>query len=391
MINRLSSNNLDLKNILFFGISCWLLVLLCAGCTQKQEVQIPPPNPNDPVITSGELTLTVADVLTAVQEEHTFTQIYVTSLREDEPALVGSSQDKPSVLKLLKTLGEKLVFDTYYSAKAVSLGLDQTSEFKDYVKDIVKSKIYQKLVVEDILKGIHFTDDDARQYYNLNKNKYKDKNSDQLVLSAIYVKTDHQTEEQARAIIREAYQKLQAGEKFEDVAVQYSEAELHKRGKSATYPIDEFNNPEIVQRLKTMKDGQYSEFISSNQKFIIYKRHEYIPPKFIPFQMKRNSILEQMTRDQQDREIIRLQEKLTEKFKPSLFEDLIANYDPKNNMLHVLSLPGVYEITLERFLQQSKKYNLTTLKEKTDYLHRLSYKYVFLAEAYERGGGTNKL
>lgn len=365
-----------------------IFVFIFMGCPKAEETVLKVPEPQDKLLTVDNISFTVGNVLTAFQEEVGFNAILESQVLEE---VNNENLIKTSVDELIKKSGRTVAFEKYYAQKAREVGLDQLADYKSYIDDIVKSELYQKMIIEDVLKKINISEEQIRQYYELNKEKYKNPYSDRITVSGIYVLTNDKTPEEAWAKIQEAEEKIKQGELFEDVAKIYSEAPPEMRGMSNEINIDEFNNIQIPRKLLQLDDGDVSEVIPSGNKLFLYKRLSYTPPKYAPFESKATklNVLDMYTNEFHDRESALLFLELKEKYQPSLFPEWLADPQPEQMEANIISLPGVYEMTLREFLDAAKSQHINTYKDQVNYLQLLSQKSVMAAEALERGWDEN--
>lgn len=364
--------------------------VLLQGCPKPEVKKAEPPNPSAKIMTVNDTQFTVADLVTAFQEEVTFQNILEALTLENKEDQNELGKIKlPTVEELIKKSGNTLAYEAYYAEKAQEVGLDQLPDFQKYIDDIVKSELYQKLLIEDILSKIRFTEDQLRQYYELNKERHKIKDSNQFLVSAIYVKMNDKTSEEAWKKIQEVHDKLKADEDFDKVAAKYSEAPPEKRGMSQEINVEDFNNTDIPRALMQLNDGEISEIIPSGDKLFIYKRHKYIPPEYVSFDLVKMLVTEFYANEERDRETALHYLSLKDKYKPSLFPEWLSDPQPEQMDAHVISLPGVYEMTLKDFLASAKTQQINTYKDQVEYLNLLAQKSVMAAEAVSRGWNEN--
>lgn len=372
----------------FFVLLCSsaILAFSCLSCSKQEPKQVQAPDPSDEILTVDTTTYTVGEVLTAFQEEVGFNTILESVALENMDDKAAPAQvKKQTVADLVRRSGRTYAYEDFYAQKARDSGLDELDDFKTYVDDIVKSELYEKMIVEDVLKKINFTETQVKQYYDLIKERFKDVNSDRIMLSGIYVLTDDKSPDEAWAKINEALEKIKQGEPFEQVAKTYSEASAEKRGMKQEVSLDDFVNIEIPRKLLELEDGDVSDVIPSGNKLFLYKRYSYIPPSFAPLNVVKRVVLELYTIEVRDRELALLFLDLKEKHQPSVFSDWLADPQPEQMDANIISLPGVYEMSLRDFLHAAKTQQINAYKDQLDYLQLLTQKSVMAAEALERG------
>jgi parvulin-like peptidyl-prolyl isomerase len=356
------------------------------SCTKQETPIVEAPDPQEELLTVDDKTYTVAEVLTAFQEEVGFQDILRSvALENMDDSASPAKIEKISVDKLIEKSGRTFAYEKYYAQKARESGLTELDDFKTYTDDIVKSELYEKMIIDDVLQKIHFSDEQIQQYYELIKDRFKSAKTDLISLCGIVVQTNGKSAEDAWAKIQEAQEKIKQGEEFEQVAKTYSESPIEIRGTIQEFRIDDFVNVEIPRKLLELKDGEISDVIPSGDKLFLYKRYSYTPPQYTPLDEVKQIVLEYYTIEVRDRESALLFLDLKEKHQPSVFPEWLADPQPEQMDANVISLPGVYEMKLRDFLDAAKKQQINTYKDQVEYLQLLTQKSVMAAEALARG------
>ncbi len=366
-------NKLNLYTlVLLIGFSICVGIIGCGD----QGVSIPRPEPDLTAATFGDISVSVRDVLIALQENRDFTHFNVF--------------DATQTFSVFETLIDEIAFYKYLAQKARDEGLHKEESFKEFHEKVVNEELYQKVLIEEVLQKIEIGEADRRRFYEENKtNLFMDKNnSDVYMLRAIYVHADREgrTEEDAWAIMDKAYQRLEKGESFESVAVDYSEAPtvpFDKRGKVAPYTPSQIPL-EIEQRLSQLKDGEYTEPFKYGSRIYIYMRDEYIEPKYHSYEDVKAVVADKLYKEKRSQGIFLLSRELQKKHNAQVATKMLTDQDIGSATSTLLSVPGVYEITLAEFKKLAEENDKNTVNEQQDFLNYLMNKNVFLAEALER-------
>ncbi|MBD3267908.1 hypothetical protein GF373_14675 [bacterium] len=344
-------------------------MLLLLGCGQP-PLDIPRPDRERLVTEYGNQTLTVQDILIAFQENHTF--------NEFAPGAPVSAEE------IISSITQNLIFDRERAAKAKAEGLDQTQRFQKYREDVVREELYQKLILEEILKPISIEESDIRSYYEEIKTSLLKKSGSNLyIVRGIRIELDETNHSTAEKQAQKAYALLQKGHAFESVAARFSDAPLNKRGKKMGIAPG-LADPEVEQRIANLEDGEYCEPFKQKDKILILKREEYIPPKYLSYKEARKEIVQKLLKEKQDRKTTVLTQELLQKFGSLTNPDALENPETDPELI-ILSVPGIYELTFEEFQTLAKENGVKTIPEKKDYLSLLTLKSVCYAEAVERG------
>ena len=177
---------------------------------------------------------------------------------------------------------------------------------------------------------------------------------------------------------------MEAGEPFESVALNYSEALQHKRGRK-NYFTPGLAAPEVEKRWKSLKNGAYSEIFERGNMYRIDQRVEFIEPAFIPYQKVKTKIVKRMTNEQRDRNVLFFSQELAQKYNLNVFPDLISGAVEVESSTTVLSIPSVLELTLAQFQELAEREQKRTVQDQLDYLTFLANKTLFIEEAQRRG------
>lgn len=359
---------LSQKRSFGFSILIWG-ILSFTGCS-RGGIDIPVPLGDQIAGQYGDRAVTAQDVLIAFQEKGNFD-----ALIAPDPIQAASQ----TVMALMKDHA----FNSYLADKAKEAGLEQKPAVQEYRENVIKDELYQKVLLEDVLKPLKVAEEDIRRYYDENRSTlFLVKSSNVFIARGIYVLKEKRTREQAQALIQEAYEKVKKGISFESVAIDYSDAPLNLRGKPSPLPIGSLA-PETVDRLMQLKDGEYTDIIEMDKGFYIYQRVEHRPPKSVPIEEVTDTIRLSLTKKQTEQAIFLLSDKLRQKHNLVLRTDLLAKDNIQDPSTYVLDVPNVYRLTYGEF-QKLTGPNQSP-QEKQQYLQLLGQKAVYLAEAYSRG------
>ena len=338
----------------------------------SREPEIHRPNPDQLILSIGDQQITARDVLVAFQESRSFDSIAV--------------ETSVAIPKAIREIGKTLAFERHLASQAKELHLDQTETFKKNHEHIVKDELYQKVILEDVLKKIHLSEKEIRRFYDDNRESlYLDSNSNQIVVQGIYVNFGNQrNRDEAESLIQKAHQELEQGVPFETVARKYSDAEPHQRGKENTIQLGLFD-PEISRRLESLHDGEYTEGFELKNRFYLFKRVRFIEPKSLPFDQVKDSIQLSRMQDLTNNGIYLLAQDLKKKHSVLSNPSWLDHPDAQDMQAILLTVPGVYELTLGEFLQLAHQQKKWAIQERKSYLDFLENKTVCLAEAISRG------
>ena len=363
-----------MRNLLITVILLSILPVF-TGCN-KPETSIPRPDGKLVVTRYGEKTITVQDVLVAFQKSHSYSELAANSIL---PAAA-----------VISAITDELIFTREMADKAIGLKLNETSSFQEFRNNVIKEELYQKLLVEDVLQKITISENDVRRFYDENKmTTFKKPKTNIYTIRGIRISTKEHTENEANERVQKVLELLKKGHSFESVAAEYSDADLDKRGKEMPIAPGEAN-VEVEKRIAALKDGDYTEPFRIGNDIFIDKRERFVPPAYTPFAEVRFSIIDKLLQEERERRITVTTQNLMQKFN-CLSNAALLDAPKPDKKLIILSVAGVYELTVEQFEKLAAENQQETQEEKKSYLSLLGPKAVCYAEALERKWNENNV
>lgn len=372
------------------------LVLVCAlflsNCAPRDE-SISRPDPDAVVFQAGERPVAVRELMLTFQETSDFSQVLEAAMLEnaDQSSLPAGMEIK-RVQDVLGEMAQQIAFEAYLAELAREAGLDRTEEHLEYIENTVKEELYQKILLEDVLRGIAISERDLQRFYQENREALFLKEETNIYrVRGLYVFTQPPYRSRDEAIHRaqEAYNELQEGRSFESVATNYSDAPRHLRGRPTNLHPDQIADPEIQRQLSRLQSGDYSQVFEGRggDRLYIFKLEEFFPPEYTPFEEALPAVRELIFNERRNQGVYFLSERLRRKHNCLINAGLLEIDEPDEIEagLTLLSVPGVYDLTLGEFLEIAQANRLWTRKERENYLTVLSNKAIYLAEALSRG------
>lgn len=361
------------KNRLSWIVVCIALDLFLVQCGSKQT-SIQSPDPDLVLATAGDQTATARDYLVAFQEAQSF-DFFPTETPAAIPKIIGE-------------VTQTILFERDLAQKARVEKLDRKDDFKKYHENAVNDELYQKVIVEDVLKKIPITEEDLKRFYDENREGlYCDPETNQIVVQGIYIDYGAiRSREDAEKIAQQAAEKIKNGAAFEAVAQEVSDASPHQRGKENKINPGLFD-PEIAQQLELIQDGEITGAfeLKAKNRFYIFKRIRFIEPKYSPFQDVRASILNSLLKERIDTGTFQLTQELRKKHNLLSNPTWLDHPEQYGETAILLSVPGVYELTVGEFVKMAKQQQKWSVLDQKEYLDFMGNKTVCLAEAKSRG------
>ena len=131
-------------------ITGFFLILLFSACGSKEEA-VKSPDPDLILLTYGDRTIDARDVSIAFQESHSFEDLLIASFTQ-------------TATDIVRDIAEDLAFKRIIGERARALGLQEKESFKQIHERVVKDELYQKLMIDEVLSKIRFTERDLKRF-----------------------------------------------------------------------------------------------------------------------------------------------------------------------------------------------------------------------------------
>lgn len=263
-------------------VGTFAVLLLVSGCGKIPKLE----NGQEAVVTMKGENISVDDLYNELKDDYAL-NILINKIDKQilEKIYPESDDEKDSVKSQLESI--KYYYENYYKSQYSSFQEYLTSNgVKDesQLKENIALSYKRNLAVKKYVKGL-VTDKEIEKYYQ--DNIFGDISASHILISPDVSDsaTDEEKQKAEEAALKEAkevIEKLKKGEKFEDLAKQYSDDSSNSKsgGKLA-----DFNHGQMVEEFekaaKEMKVGTYSTTPVKTQYgyHIIYKTAQKDKPK----------------------------------------------------------------------------------------------------------------
>jgi len=241
-----------------------------------------------------------------------------TALAEDDPLLARAGGYEfrmsdlqqflayvPPLLKLqIESNPEQLVFFVHHIMKqriiadiAMKEGFDKDKDIQKQIKFITDDFIAKAYIVSAVVEKTTVSDAEAKEYYELNKDKFT--TPKQAKVSHILIKVAlGSTVEEKRKAKEKANQMLdwlKKGDKFESLAERYSDDDKTKtKGGRLGYIQMGMMPKNFDEKAFSMKPGQISDIVETDLGFHIIQVEDIRDASIKPFEKEKASIIEQL-------------------------------------------------------------------------------------------------
>lgn len=161
------------------------------------------------------------------------------------------------------------------------------------VKTRIRNNLLTNQVIQRMVTGrVHTSQDEVQGYYQTHQAEFQQQESYRL--REILVATQDRTDEEARARVQEALEKIRKGEKFEELAQQYSDAPTAQSGGE----LGAFERgrlaPEIEAAVSKLLPGGVADPIQTRHGYLILQLVEYTPAGVPPLEKVEDEIRQQI-------------------------------------------------------------------------------------------------
>ena len=204
-------------------------------------------------------------------------------------------------------------------AQASKMNFDKDPDVQKQLDDTRKEiliKAYLKKEIEDTVK---VTDDDAKKYYEANKDKFKE--PEKIKVSHILV----DSEAEAKDILA----KLKGGADFAALAKEKSKDPSKDKGGELGFLSKGQTVPEFEQVAFALQPGQISDVVKTQFGYHIIKVTEKQPEKVIAYDDIKDRLKQMLLSDKQKERFEALLKDLRDKNKVTVYKDVITPPQPK--------------------------------------------------------------
>lgn len=221
---------------------------------------------------------------------------------------------------------ERSVIDRWLSISLLALGareagIPQSPGFRKKIEETEKMLLAEEFLQRE-LRNIDVTERELREFYEKNKNQYKEPEGVKLRHILIYVPkdADNKTKERALTRARQIRAQLLKGVKFEELAKIHSDdtASKEKGGDLGVIRRGE-TVPEFEEKVFKLKPGEISEPILSPYGYHIVRVEKRIPEEVLPFEKVKERVKEDLLREKEREILVKLVERLRDKYPPKVY------------------------------------------------------------------------
>ncbi len=243
-------------------------------------------------------------------------------LMKGDPQVRELLKVKPELKpQIQKNLLERWLNITLLSLAAREEKLNENPEIKRKLLE-AENLILAESYLQKRLSKISIKEEEMRNYYEKNKEKYSEPERVHLKHILIFVPegADKQTKEKALNRAKQIKAQLLKGVKFEELAKLHSDdtASREKGGDLGVLRKGE-TLPEFEEKVFKLKVGEISDPISSPYGYHIVKVIKKLPPTTLPYEKVKDEVREDLKREKERALLEKEIEELKQKFSPKIY------------------------------------------------------------------------
>ncbi|MDD4879620.1 MAG: peptidylprolyl isomerase [Candidatus Omnitrophica bacterium] len=211
-------------------------------------------------------------------------------------------------------INQKLLY-----AEASKLNFDRDPGVQKQLDDIKKEIIIKAYLKKEIEEKVKVTDEDAKKYYDANKDKFKE--PEKIKVSHILV----DSEAEAKDILA----KLKGGADFAALAKEKSKDPSKDKGGEVGLLSKGQTVPEFEQAAFALQPGQLSGVVKTQFGYHIIKVDEKQPEKTMAYNDIKDQLKQMLLSDKQRESFEALLKDLRDKNKVTVYKDVLTPPEPK--------------------------------------------------------------
>ena len=204
-------------------------------------------------------------------------------------------------------------------SEASKLGFDKDPSVKKQLDDLKKELVIKAYLKKEIEEKVKVTDEDAKKYYEANKDKFKE--PEKIMVSHILV----DNEAEAKDILA----KLKGGADFAALAKEKSKDPSKDRGGELGLLSKGMTVPEFEQAAFALQPGQLSAVVKTQFGYHIIKVTEKQPEKLMAYDDIKDQLKQMLLSDKQKESFEALLNDLKDKNKVTIYKDVLIPPQPK--------------------------------------------------------------
>ncbi|MDR4496896.1 MAG: peptidyl-prolyl cis-trans isomerase [Candidatus Scalindua sp.] len=171
-------------------------------------------------------------------------------------------------------------------------GIDPLKKRVELKKDIMVDEILR----ENVYRKIHITPKQIKRYYEEHMEDFSEEGS--LSFRQIFVRfSSYDSHEEAKSFAEELLKKLKNGEKFADIAKEYSQGpHSYKGGLWGADEVKDFRK-DLVADIEKLKKGEISQIVETSIGYHIFKVEDVTHAKNLSFKEVQSKIENILFRD----------------------------------------------------------------------------------------------
>lgn len=175
--------------------------------------------------------------------------------------------------KEIDTAIERIKENNFYTAEDLKEALENDGKTLEDLRENIREQILRKKLINfEVQSKIVITPDDIKAFYDSNKKRYSGTRKVHLknILMRVPAGAGKAEKLEVYAQMKAAHKRIDNGERFEDLAMAFSQApQASQGGELGFFKIDDLS-PKLKEAIKGLSAGEMTEILDTDQGYQIF-------------------------------------------------------------------------------------------------------------------------
>ncbi len=187
----------------------------------------------------------------------------------------------------------------------------QGIDYKDFIRQIEENLLKQAVIANEVDRTIVLEESEIIKYYQSHPEEFTEPET--ITLKAIFLSVDNHSPEELEVKKKGIEAKLASGEKFEEVAISFSDPPLNEtKGELGTFKKGELESS-LQQMVDDLKPGEVSPWTKARNGWYILKLEERKESRLKDFEEVRREIEEKIFMEKRQKKLAEFIKNIREK------------------------------------------------------------------------------
>ena len=187
----------------------------------------------------------------------------------------------------------------------------QGMDYEQWLKQMEENLLRQALVFTEVDRRLVLEDSEVVNYYKLHQGEFIQ--PEEYKLRAVYLSSEHRTEEELQTLKKEIQGRIQAGEDFAEVAGQYADAPLREnKGDLGTFKKGDLDKA-LEGAIAKLKPGEITPWVQARGGWYVLKMEDKKDSRLLTFEEVKKDIEEKIFSEKRSKRLREFLKEIREK------------------------------------------------------------------------------